>query len=42
MDEAKFTRSAGFDLLSRQLTAVVAAVAEVAAFGQGPERLAAE
>ena len=42
MDEANFTRGPNFDLLSRQLTAVVAAVAEVAALGQGPKRLAAE
>ena len=42
MDERAIARGPGFDPLSRHLNAVVAAVSEVAAAGDGPDRMAAE
>ncbi len=42
MDEKAIVRGAGFDVLSRHLHAVVASISEVAAAGDGSERMAAE
>ena len=42
MDEKAIARSDGFDALSRHLHGVVASISEVAAAGDGPERMAAE
>ena len=42
MDERSITRGPDFDLLSRHLHAVVAAISDVAAHGGGSERIAAE
>ena len=42
MDEKAIARGPGFDPLSRHVHAVVAAVSEAAAAGDGPDRMAAE